>query len=260
MTSKDIKNALFAYFRPPEWAGFDELRDGTGMACLRSFDFWAINCYPSTGHRTVGIEIKISRSDFLRELNKPAKRESIEAYAMETYFACPLGILKPDELPEKWGLITVSEKGARIAKRAVQRDNITFDLNFLASVCRRSAEIVASKEGLERRQAELKADIAESEKYLRDKWDEYLKDHEELLIHTAKAKAVEELIGDGIDELRRLMDKELGWANGNRDIAQRLVAFYRHVKAGKHVENQLKNVKNTLERTLNELNKLEVSA
>lgn len=257
MTSAEVKNALFAYFRAPEWAGFDELRDGTGSACMRSFDFWAINCYPSTGHRTVGIEVKVSRSDYLRELNKPGKRESIETLAMETYFACPLGLLKQDELPEKWGLITVSDKGARIAKRAVQRDNINPDLSFFASVCRRSAEIVASHEGLERRRAELAKLISDDEAYLRDKWSAYEKEHKQWFIREAKKEAIEELLGEGVRELRQLMNMELGWSFDDNCLGARLVAFYNHIKAGKHVENQMAKVKKTLEATLAELNKMD---
>lgn len=255
MTSSDIKKSLFVYFRPPEWACFDELRDGTGLACSRSFDMWAINCFPSNGHRTIGVEIKVSRSDFLRELNNPAKREQIETYAMETYFACPLGMLKPDELPEKWGLMTVSDKGARIAKRAVQRDQLQLDIFFFASVCRRAAEVEGKARGNEAREQELKAWMAETDVYLREKWDKYRDENEKRFIELAKRNAIKELLGEGLDELRHLMNQELGWSYRDDDFAQRLIAFYNHVKAGKHVDSQIQKVTKTLQAALTELNK-----
>ena len=258
MNAQDIKKALFDYFRPPEWACFDELRDGNGLACSRSFDMWAINCYPSNGHRTIGVEIKVSRSDFLRELNKPVKREQIETYAMETYFACPLGMLKPDELPEKWGLMTVSEKGARIARRAVQRDQIQLDIFFFASVCRRAAEVEGHARNNAQKEIELKAWMADAEKYLREKWNSYLDEHEKQFIENARNGAIKELCGEGLRELQNLMNQELGWSYEANDIAKRLLAFYNHVKAGKHVESQISKVKKTLESALLELNKFEV--
>lgn len=58
------------------------------------------------------IETKISRADFLRDFKKPfrAKGRGIGKYR---YFACPTGLIKPEELPEKWGLIYVEPGNKR---------------------------------------------------------------------------------------------------------------------------------------------------
>lgn len=52
------------------------------------------------------IETKISRSDFLADFKKEHRKNGglIGNYR---YYACPAGLIKPEEIPEKWGLIYV---------------------------------------------------------------------------------------------------------------------------------------------------------
>lgn len=60
------------------------------------------------------IETKISRSDFLAD-SKKAHRSDGCGVGNYRYYACPTGLIKPEELPEKWGLIYVNadQKQAR---------------------------------------------------------------------------------------------------------------------------------------------------
>lgn len=53
------------------------------------------------------IETKISRSDFLADAKKPFRQDATQGVGDYRYYACPEGLIKPDELPEKWGLINV---------------------------------------------------------------------------------------------------------------------------------------------------------
>lgn len=64
------------------------------------------------------IETKISRSDFLADFKKPHRQEGgmIGNYR---YYACPEGLIKPEEIPEKWGLIYVPEKKNKRASMPV---------------------------------------------------------------------------------------------------------------------------------------------
>ncbi|WP_380092111.1 hypothetical protein [Deinococcus cellulosilyticus] len=64
---------------------------------------------------TVIIECKISRADFLADAKKPHRvrvqqgiRKGMGNYRL---YACPTGLIKPEELPEKWGLLYFSEGG-----------------------------------------------------------------------------------------------------------------------------------------------------
>ena len=60
------------------------------------------------------IECKVSRSDFLADKNKPFRKISCNGMGNYRLYCCPKGLIKKEELPEKWGLIYVNEKGKAI--------------------------------------------------------------------------------------------------------------------------------------------------
>lgn len=76
-----------------------------------SIDAVAIGIWPSTGHEIIGIEIKVSRSDWLRELKEPAKAQELMRFCTRWYLACPAGLVKSDELPATWGMMTLANGG-----------------------------------------------------------------------------------------------------------------------------------------------------
>lgn len=59
-----------------------------------------------TSNSSFMIETKISRSDFLADFKKP-HRQNGGLIGNYRYYACPKGLIKPEEIPEKWGLIYV---------------------------------------------------------------------------------------------------------------------------------------------------------
>lgn len=61
------------------------------------------------------IETKISRSDFLADKKKSFRNNPNEGVGNYRYYACPDGLIKPEELPKKWGLIYVLEQKNRRA-------------------------------------------------------------------------------------------------------------------------------------------------
>ena len=64
-------------------------------------------------HRDQGsivIETKTSRSDFLADRKKPHRL--IGGVGDYRYFLAPPDLIKIDELPEKWGLMTITKRGA----------------------------------------------------------------------------------------------------------------------------------------------------
>ena len=67
-------------------------------------DVWATNRSTSTI-----IEVKTSHSDFLNDKKKYARTEQACACRQQVgnyrYYLCPEGIIRPDELPEGWGLL-----------------------------------------------------------------------------------------------------------------------------------------------------------
>lgn len=57
------------------------------------------------------LEAKTSRSDFLADRSKPHRINPEKGMGKYRYYICPTGLIKPEELPDKWGLIYVSPKG-----------------------------------------------------------------------------------------------------------------------------------------------------
>lgn len=68
---------------------------------------------------TTGYEIKVSRGDFLRDQKWPAYLDLCNYF----YFVAPQGIIKPEEIPDTAGLITLTKSGTRLItkKRAPHR-------------------------------------------------------------------------------------------------------------------------------------------
>lgn len=52
---------------------------------------------------TVVVEVKVSRSDFLADAKKPHRADG-EGMGLYRYFMCPQGLIKPEEVPARWGL------------------------------------------------------------------------------------------------------------------------------------------------------------
>ena len=57
------------------------------------------------------IEAKVSRSDFLADQKKVFRKDPAIGIGDFRYYICEKGLIKPEELPDKWGLIYVNEKG-----------------------------------------------------------------------------------------------------------------------------------------------------
>ena len=68
----------------------------------------------------VGYEIKVARGDWLHELDNPAKAEAWARHCTEWYVAAPPGVVRPEELPDGWGLVTPVAKVRLTVTRAAR--------------------------------------------------------------------------------------------------------------------------------------------
>lgn len=142
MKTADVKAALRTRFVAPEWAIFFEVGDSTGGAHRRWADAVAMNMWPSRGMEVHGFEIKVSRSDWLRELKNPAKSASVQQYCDRWWIVAPKGIINPGELPPTWGHYEVSESGAlRQVVAAPKLDAIPITNKFMAAMLRRAGVV-----------------------------------------------------------------------------------------------------------------------
>jgi hypothetical protein len=97
---------------------FAEVKCGPsfGSGCTPRIDF--IACAKSWSKLCItGYEIKVDRQDFLRD----SKWGNYLEYCHRFYFACPKGLIRPEETPDPAGLVWCSEKGARVVKSTAHK-------------------------------------------------------------------------------------------------------------------------------------------
>jgi hypothetical protein len=128
-------------WRPPEFAAFAEMANSTGGAGRR-IDFFAVACWASKGGKghSIAVEVKISRSDFRRELKEPAKREFAWSVANECWFAVEKGVCEISEIPQGWGLMERTAAGLVVRRAAQQRDIEPWPAAFVAAFARRLSD------------------------------------------------------------------------------------------------------------------------
>ncbi len=70
---------------------------------------------------TIVLECKVSRADFLADRHKPHRTAG--GVGNWRYFMAPEGLISVDDLPERWGLITVNSRGHLKTVRGVYQDS-----------------------------------------------------------------------------------------------------------------------------------------
>lgn len=142
-TASQIIDIIERRHQPPEWIFIRELRIGTGWVnTYRSkagvyIDGFALNCYPSKNMQRIAYEVKISRGDFLAELKNPEKREPFMRYVNQFFFATPVGLVEPEEIPDDLGLIEIHGDGFwKIKVNAPHRRAERPDWPLVASIAR----------------------------------------------------------------------------------------------------------------------------
>ena len=82
-----------------------------GMFHGERADAWGYRLFGNSCPGSFLVEVKISRSDFLADAKKPHRNGKKLGMGNYRYYLCPEGLLYPDDLPEKWGLIWVNSRG-----------------------------------------------------------------------------------------------------------------------------------------------------
>lgn len=60
---------------------------------------------------SVIVEAKVSRADFLADAAKPHRLDGATGMGTYRYYLSPEGIISPEELPAKWGLVEINHRG-----------------------------------------------------------------------------------------------------------------------------------------------------
>lgn len=91
------------------------------------------------GSTTQLIEAKVSRGDFLSDKKKLWRQNPSLGIGCFRSYLCPEGLIEESDLPEKWGLLYIDEKGKinEVVSPIFQESNHKEEINLLTSILRR---------------------------------------------------------------------------------------------------------------------------
>lgn len=98
----------------------DECRTGWSGEVPDAIGFRYTGAVNSLEDGTVLVECKVSRSDFLADANKPHRIAG--GVGNWRYYMAPEGVIRLDDVPQKWGLIEVNARGHIKLLRGVYSD------------------------------------------------------------------------------------------------------------------------------------------
>lgn len=166
----DFDNRKRSFIKLPE------LRLGTGYTgnAQRRMDFFVISS--NAGNNSKCYEIKVSRSDFKNDINKPLKQRGARLYTNEFYYITPKGLLKPEEIPLWAGLIEVDLDSPndwyaynyREIVPAPFFDKVTPSWSLICAMVRKINKELITNSEIQR----LKAEIFEKDKRIREQSQE----------------------------------------------------------------------------------------
>lgn len=143
--SSRVMALLAARYCPPAYAFFQEVGDSVGFQCKRHADAVALSLWPSRGLSIIGIEVKVARGDWLKELRDPEKAEAVMSYCDEWWIAAPDGVVDPAELPKTWGLMVAKDGALKTHVVAPRLTPKPLTREFMAAILRRSSENTVPK-------------------------------------------------------------------------------------------------------------------
>jgi hypothetical protein len=86
------------------------------------------------------VECKVSRADFLVDQKKPFRLHPWQGLGSLRYYMAPVGVIRPEELPEKWGLLEVRGRHVRVTRESegFAARNRMGEVAYLVSMLRRA--------------------------------------------------------------------------------------------------------------------------
>lgn len=246
LTTHDMLLRLETRFCLPAWVTIRECSDRTGWR-NRAADLIALGVWPSRGLEIIGVEIKASRGDWMKELKEPAKADAIAPHCDRWYVAVTdPAIIQPGELPANWGLIVPRGEALKIVTEAPFEDKGAVKRTFFMAMIRRVTEGTVSKELFEKKLDEA---FKQREQDLKSNWDWQHKHNDEQL----------KKLSEKVAEFEKASGVRIGawWENG-KEIGE-AVRFVMNHKPDEHIEqlkwlsDRLKSVAETVDRDIENL-------
>ena len=169
MHEKDLVLRIQKIFAPPCYATIPQVANSTGFdRQRRTADAISMSLWPSRGLYLHGFEIKVNRSDWLKELRTPEKADPIANHCHFWWIVVSdHSVCKVEELPEGWGLYVATDKSLKKSKAATYREATPPDHAFLAAILRRAAPTSPMDS------PDMLAKIAEIRKEQMEYWETY---------------------------------------------------------------------------------------
>jgi hypothetical protein len=211
MSGEDILvAALRARYDPREWAVLGGVRNATGYSTrqVRTADAVALNLWPSKGCPLLGFELKVARSDWLRELKQPEKSWEIMKFCDQWWIAATPGVVKREELPKTWGLLELQNGKLKVIRQAPNLEDVQpLSKGFIVSLFREVAAQASDEARIGRLVNErVRAQVAEFDALRVDQAEKTKEWHREEVRHAQEeAKAWREAIGWEFLERKHLM-------------------------------------------------------
>lgn len=136
----------------------------------RKLDLLVISLWRSRGHERDGVEVKVSWSDYKREIKDPAKADQWWGHVHRFWIAAPLSlakrILDEEPPPSTWGLLGVTEDGSQELVKPKKHDPAPFAWPVQIGLMRASADagvnalMRAEQKGYDRGYQKSKAEVS----------------------------------------------------------------------------------------------------
>jgi hypothetical protein len=197
-----VHAALRARFAPPEWSCLFEVRSAAGFDATRTADAVAMNMWPARGLEVQGVEVKVSRSDWLRELKDPQKSAAVQRYCDRWWIAVSeAAIVKVEELPPTWGLLVM--RGEKLVQKveAPKLEAQPLSRTFVAALLRRAVESTLDTVPRAEVRTAIAAEVKQRVIAQRESFERELATHRQAAAHTEeRLRAFEEASGVRLEQ------------------------------------------------------------
>ncbi len=232
-TEARVYKMLTGLFLPPAFVLFPQVRNQTGYAKRdRTADAVGASVWPSRGLYLFGVEIKVSYSDFRREIERPKKSAAIQQYCKYWYIAAPEGVVPVGEVPETWGLIEC-KRSAKVVRKAPELDAQPPAVEFVTSVMRSVAACTVPTE-------QVQPQIEAARKEAKKRWSEI--QSSDLAELRFQVNEFQKASGVKVD---------MPWRAGDIGKAVKCVLEY----GGQNITGQMKNLRRTAEQIVKNIDR-----
>lgn len=238
-TAAEIREALCHHWPADQYLTVEEApEDAARMG--RKIDLLVVSYWASRGHSIDAVEIKVSMTDWKRELTNAAKADFWWQHSDRFWVAVPREMASKvhDQLPESWGLLSVDDK-VKVHVQAPKHDRQPLPWKTTIGVIRASAK--AGLNVLAR--AEAKGEKAGYERAHREL--ERASGHEALEQLREQVRAAEEATGIPIARWSAADREAFGWISRD-EVHAALSELLRDRQAAAQARSELQRVEERL--------------